>query len=180
VKGLLLPPERIRLLSAQYDNTAALSANSGTQTFGLTYTVPANTIQTGVVLRVSLGMQLSSSASTLPNVSFTVRLGGTNIVTQTANAPTASLTTRGFGLVLLIAGTAAPGGSVAVSTEFLGTHTWEGNIAGVAGGMNLTAQPVSAIATNGSLLIDVQYTTTNSTGGNSAALRQMIVEQIGP
>lgn len=172
---------RIRLLSIQYSNTDTLNANSGTQTHATTFSVPANVINLGMALRVTFGMFLTTSAATVPGIAYALRLGGTTVASMTSTVALASLATRGFGLQYLIAGTAAPGASVSVSTEALGTHPW----AGIYGGfpittMNATAQPVAAIATNGSLTIDLQWTTTNSTAGNTSGLRQLIVEQLGP
>lgn len=170
---------RIQLLSSQYTNSDSLSANSGTQTFATGYTIPANLLASGVTLRLTLGLTITSSAASVPNTNYALTIGGTTVYSQTAGAAAASLSAMGFGLVFLITGTAAPGASVAVDTAFLGTHPWPNAASTFAKSGNNTAQPVN-LATNGTLAIAVTYQTSSSQAGNSSALRQMIVEQIGP
>lgn len=165
----------VMLFDVQVPAADSLNANSGTQDFATTYSIPANTIVAGTVLRVTMNFVLTTSAAA---VAACVRLnvGGTQVYSGTLTAPPNSLTNIPFSLQFDIVGTAAAGAAAAVLTHGVNTFP-AGSIVFAPMNQNVVAQPVN-LATNGAMIIQPRYQTSGSTAGNSMRLTSMIVEQL--
>jgi collagen triple helix repeat protein len=155
----------------------SLSANSGTQNFATTYSIPANTLKSGTVVEIAFTFNLISSASPVA-VSFSMTLGGTTVISATSTSSPGGARNGAVGCVIQLVTNAAPAGAVDVSCSYIGTSP-------IASGSqtpfisNNTAQPVS-LGTNAPLAIVAQYVSSASTAGNSLAMKSMVVKQIGP
>lgn len=170
-----------RVLKAAADNTDTLTASviSTTETaFTKSFTIPANFLIANKILRVTVGMHLTSDGSP-PTSILRIRAGGVSgtilyLGNTAAIAP--SMTNRGFGSAFLIAGTAAPGASVAVLTEIFTMGTTFGTAvqAFSANGVAVTQN----VATNGSLSLVLTLQYGANTAGNSMTLTHFIVEEL--
>lgn len=175
MRGLLIPPDRIRLLEAHAQTNDQGAANSGTTTFATTLTIPANTLQANVHLRVTALFQLTTGTVTQI---YNLLAGATPIYTSATITP-AALTTRSMGMEWIISGTAAPGGSVAVITGTLSSPFQNTTATQIGQMANTVAQGVN-LATNAPITLSLTVTWGASTAGNTSNLLQFIMEQIGP
>lgn len=96
----------VLVMSSQYANADTLSGatNQNEQYFATTFTIPANYITTGKVLRVTFGICSISTAS--PTLLLKFKAGTTTLSGMTAVAPASG--TFYVGLQFLVAGTATP------------------------------------------------------------------------
>jgi len=172
-------------ISAQVGNSDTLSNSTANEQFFVTnYLIRAGTLITNKVLRATLIIEGSSSATAPPSFTFRVYLcqtaapfSGTkvNIYVSPGVAPSASATTNlGGGGQFIIQGTAAAGSAVTVESGLLG-----GVFNNATNGMRNTVSGAQTINTSVDeyLAFSIQYAnTTNS--GNNLTIRQLIVEPI--
>jgi hypothetical protein len=162
----------VRILSAQYASADTLQEATGNseQNFATTYTFAANSIVTGKFFRAYFGFGYTA-ASTIPNFTIVIKLGGTTIWSTTAAAPTAS-TGKHIGLQLMICGTAAAAASAGVVTT--PTMMYVGATAFTT---TNTAQPVN-LATNGTLALSAHVTFASTSAAETMTLHQLVVEAL--
>lgn len=169
-----------QVLSAQFSNTDSVNCpNNTTGNFATTYTIPANYLTANKLLRVILGLALTTSASP-PTIAYRMTVGGTNVYVAAGAVPTASLSGIAIGITFVIQGSAAAGASVAVYTHPL--NGYMGLSSSVNGIFQETTaltivQPVN-LATNGTLVIQPQLFCSANTAGNSMKVQQMVVEAL--
>lgn len=153
-------------------DTVAAPANTTTN-FTTSYTIPANTLITGVTYRVQLFFKATTSASP-PNSSFVLNMNATAGYASAQQALTASLTGQGVGISFLIVGTAAAGASANVNilpqVSLAGASLNPFN-------NSATAIPL-ALPTNASIVIHPAYFASAATAGNSLQLMNMLVERL--
>lgn len=156
-----------------------IAAGVGTQTltnsvttdqdFTSIYTLPANSLFTNKIYKVTVMIETVTGTSTA-TLGFYLKLGATKVVTTSANDITNS-TTRSAIFTYYIFGRAAPGAAANVSSSFI--------IGGmfIGGSTNVTNQPV-ALATNGALNITlgIVYSATGST--DTVELQGWLVEEL--
>ena len=181
-------PPRIRLLSIQFASGDSLNANSGAQTFATAFTVTPDVWVKDSIIRVSWVLSITSSAATVTGHQYTLnaqKAGPTNVVLQASvtagasTAPSASLSAKSAVLQAYIYVTAAPTNATAMDSSLAWHQFPIGGTAAASGLNGQTAQTVNLDLTVNQAL-QLIWTSSNSTAGNSVALRQMIVEQIGP
>jgi hypothetical protein len=153
--------------------SAASGAQGTTETnFASNWSMPANFLFTNKTIQVCAVFEYTASASP-PTLTLRFKAGSTTLVAETATAPNASQTNRGFPLCFILQGTAAAGASVSVEAGFLGT-VWSNLNA-----MNNTVdQPVAAIATNGALTLQISAQWGTATNGNTVQLHQFYVMEL--
>jgi hypothetical protein len=170
-----LPVSRVRRVGYSTSDTITASVVGTTETdFATNYTIPANLLVAGKVLRVTVGLLFTLSGSP-PTIIFKLKIGAVVLYagTATTTGPTA-VTNVGGGACWLIQGTAAAGGSVAVETEVIGVPQF---LVPYTSSYNTVAQGVN-VATNASGLLALAVRFGASTAGNSVTLRQFIVEEL--
>jgi hypothetical protein len=159
------------VLSSQYSDSVILSGSTTTneQTFSMTYTIPANYIVDGTVLRVTCGIK-SVATATVPTSTYRLKLGTTTMMGCTAVALTAGTYYTGF--QFLIRGTAAAGDSVNVDVE--NVHHYVSTAATSRWG----AGGLIAVKTNGTLALGLSIQFSTNAVTNNSSLRQLIVEDL--
>ena len=139
--------------------SAQILTNSTTtdQDFNTIYTFPTSSIYTNKVYRVSLVVETVTGVSTATIIPY-LKLGSTKVFTNIA-ADFTNSQTRSSGMSILIFGRQAAGASAAVTVGAT-LDKWIGG-----GGDNTINQPVTGIATNGTLALTfgVTYSATGST-----------------
>lgn len=142
--------------------------------FGSKFTVPANFMSAGRVLRVRMVMEMITVAGTTTLVTR-VRWGGGagTVIAQSQSTTPGGPQTRTHIAEISIVATAAPGAAVNV-------HTAVSQSPAVWGNANVTNQPV-AVATNADadLVITVQWGA-GGTVGNVLKLHSFTVESLNP
>lgn len=164
-----------------YNTTAAGGAvaatNAGTTetAFGKTCTIPANMITTSTMLRVTFNLIHTSTSGSTPTHTYkfrTTNASGTTFMATPAIAQAATAITANTEYIsFTLAGTAAPGGSVAVYVAEAGT----GN--GGDTRQRNTLAP-TALATNAAIIVATTLTFSAATAGNSVALAGLTVEVV--
>lgn len=149
-------------------DTLACSAmvNGVDSNFATTYTLPANFIDVGKIVRVSIGYEhlgTGAGANLLPKV----KLGGTAIYTSIVANPNLATPPNEVGLQLIIGSNLAPGAAVAVKTALVG---------GFAPLSRSSTTFSTTQATNGTLAIQPTFQCTATTAGVSLQLTSMLVE----
>lgn len=156
-----------RVLSVQRSTTDTITddAAGGVNTaFATTYAVPANFFIAGKVLRVTAPIELRTNAGP-PNITISIQLGATAVITFGTLAPTASVT-RGYQATAIMQGTAAAGASVAVL------------MAGLSNLGAITSSYTVNLATNGALTLAVYALwASNAANTHTAHLTQLLVEE---
>jgi hypothetical protein len=156
------------------------NSTASEQFFASTCKIPASEMLANMAFRFYMGMQVTGPATTTP---FTLSLalctvsgcgsGTKTYLYQSASTnSTGTVTNQGVGMTFIFQANGAPGSSVQVETEPMGS-TWT---AGTTALSSRVAQPVT-IATNVDeyLTITIAYgSTTNS--GQSTTVRQIIAE----
>jgi hypothetical protein len=165
------------IVTSSVANTDTVSCpNNTTANFATTYTIPANYLATKKVLKITLGFSLTSSSSP-PSFGFQLSVGGANVYTAAAAAPSISMTNIPMEVTFEMQGSAAASGSAAVYT-FLdlaqGTSTtaftpFKTPLSG------FVVQPVNLV-TNGTLVVQPILFCSASTAGNSMTLQRFVVE----
>lgn len=167
-----------QVLSKQVSTSDELQSTvvgAGTGTFATGYTIPANTLAVGVVLRVTL-LYITTVATTPVTMIFLTNVGGVNVYTSATITPTTQ-SNKSFGIQLWITATAAPSASSAVEIDTMHTPFVATAATSTVGLANGVAQTVN-LATNGTLAIQNQLTFGANSATNNVWLRQMIVEQL--
>ncbi len=139
-----------RVLSAQNGGDAN-NSSSGSGAFhdhSLTYTVPANFLTANKLLRVTVGLSVTTGSS-VPTLTTRLKLGSTAVYQQNGTGiPAASSTGMNLALAFYIQGTAVVGASAPVYSSVINGP----NGINAAGNYSSVAQPVN-LATNGTLVI---------------------------
>jgi hypothetical protein len=137
------------------------------------YTIPANYLTAGKILRVTVHYRMTSGSAP-PTILMKLKAGSTVLATHAAATPQASMTNVQGLMTYLITATAAP--SASSPLECAGTITT--NAFGNTLNLNTTAMPVN-VATNGSLVLQAstQWSAVG-TGTNTITLSQFVVEAL--
>src|SRR6266446_539215 len=90
------------------DDITAVTSNNAFVTFAQTYSVPANTLKVGTMLRAVAYARITVATATVPTLTCKIRLGGTDLIATTAIAPTAGNTTDTHRLEFTFVSRAAP------------------------------------------------------------------------
>ncbi len=153
---------------------AASGAQGTTETnFASNWSMPASFLFTNKAIRVCAVFQFTTTGSP-PTLILRLKAGSTVLVNNGAIAPSVSLTSKGFSNCYTVQGTATAGASVNVEAGFVGDRQLTVN----ANLFNQVAQPVSGIATNGALTIQISAQWGTATSGNTIQLRQFYVEEM--
>jgi hypothetical protein len=149
-----------RAFSSTVDSSTIVG-NGAFQTFDVNYTIPANTLKAGSVVRIT-GTVLRTGQNAADNIEIAVLIGGGGAYAfGAAPAPAAS---RCF-FDACITARANPG--AAVSCLGSGSVLWAGQPVGAFGSNN-------ALATNGPLIVSVRCNMPNN-AANTAVLQQLVV-----
>lgn len=143
------------MLSATRPNAGKTNSVTTDQDYASIFTIPANTISTGVWLEVRLHWKYVSG-SLAPTYGFYLKLGGTKVYTPSLAVNATAVGTYYFTMIFYIIGTAAVGAAVAVDVGI--EADWgTGDDHNVTGPQNL--------ATNGTLTIvpGITFSATGST-----------------
>jgi hypothetical protein len=170
-----------RVLSFQQstsDTVANVDAGATTgsgKAFATTYTIPANTLRTGKVLRLSVGFLYNSPASSA-SVQFRVRINGVDICKSSANTAS-SITSLSMFAQYIIWGTAAPGASVSVGCMAVNGTIVGGGAAGFAA--NTIGPEVSGVTTNANETLDMTILYgANTPTPHNYSMRFMMIEEL--
>lgn len=175
--GLLTHADGVvpRTLSAQRsgDTNNSASGSGAYKEHNLTYTIPANFLTQGRVLRVTAHFRVTTG-SAVPVVDIQLRAGSSVLAHYQPNATAVSATNNQFGLQWFIQAIDAPGAAADVEAVMIGNSN---AIASLVVHSD-TDMPV-ALATNAALVIKVatQWATAG-TGTNTLTLSQFIVEAL--
>jgi hypothetical protein len=164
------------VLFTQFSISDSKSCSTTEADFSTNYTLPAMYLTANKLLRVTIGFSLTSSASP-PGMAFNLKLGGTPVYTATQTAPPASLAASPGGITFYIQGTTTPGASVSVHIHPILPPTVNGTASVPFDGPTIT-QPVTTVATNGTLAIKAGLICSTTSGTNGMTLNQMIVEAL--
>ena len=138
------------------------------QDYASVYTIPANTITTNKLYRLSVLME-SVTGTSSATVTLYCKLGVTKVITSTATNITDG-TTRSMVLQMNFIGGAIPSASSNVHSSYFNS------LAGLATG-NTVNQPV-ALATNGDLAVTVGITYSGTWSTESMELQAWILEEL--
>ncbi len=161
-----------RVLTVTRPVEALTNSTTAQQNFTSVFTIPANYLVTGKVLRVSILFEFATG-STAQSQRYALKLGSTTVFDQGAAQTPGANTTRNAWLEFLIVGTAAAGASVAVETSSVSPGNWPP----ATSSLGATAQPVN-LATNGSLTIVPAITFGGTATTNTVTLRVAMVEEL--
>lgn len=148
---------------------SATITNTVTPTsFNRTFTIPANMLQVGSVIRIQGAGNYQQTAN--PTIAVQVRIGGTNITSNSI-----PLTVSNFGwsvLANLAIRTIGAGGTAGIGTGFIG----------FAGSTNSTNGLFGSISVNTTtaLVIDIQVTWGAASASNIISLESLTVEILNP
>lgn len=166
--------QNIVVSSQSAGDTNNSSSGSGSFfTHDLTYAIPANTITTASVFRISMAYGVTTG-SAAPPLRFALRIGGTTVYRSNgATTPSNNLAGANFVICVLLQGTTVPGATAPVYTNPILP------IASLTDGSNNNLpQPVN-LATNGDLTLTVQSRWDSAgTGVNTITLQQLVVEAL--
>jgi hypothetical protein len=152
------------------DTVTAADSNNSFVAFASAYSIPANTLKAGTVLRAK-ALVVVNDASGTDTLTVEMRIGGTTLVATSAVNPGA--TTDAHVLDFELVSRAVPGAAVSL----VGTGTWITD----TGGTIVTAPALLAptnFATNGALTLDVRAKWSSNTASTSARLEMLNVEII--
>ncbi len=151
----------------------AVSGAQGTAetNFSSNWSMPASFLFTNKAVQVCGVLQESTSGSA-PTLIIRLKAGSTVLVAFPAISPGNNLNSRGLAFCYLIQGTASPGASVSVEAGYQGVVP-----VNATGYLNNIAQPV-ALATNGSLTIQMSAQWGAATSGNTIRLQQFYVLEL--
>jgi len=152
------------------DTVTAATSNNSFVAFASTYTIPANTLKAGTIVRIRALVSVND-ASGSDTLTCELRIGGTSLIATTAVNPGA--TTDHHILEFDFLSRAAP----SASSSCVGYGVWGTN----TGGTMATASSLLAatnFATNGTLAVDVRAKWSSNTANTSARLEMLNVEII--
>jgi hypothetical protein len=135
--------------------------------------MPANFLFTNKAIMVCMVLQFSTSSSP-PTMLVRLKLGSTAVVNNTAVTVAGSMSSKGVSYCYTVQGTAAAGASVSVEAGYLSGP----QINASATLFNQVAQPVSGIATNGQLTVQLSAQWGTATSGNTVRLQQFYVVEL--
>jgi hypothetical protein len=150
--------------------TAAASANTFV-TFAQTYTVKANTLKAGTVLRGKLFVDVINAAAGTATLTINLRLGGTSLVATTAVDPALN---DWHSIDFEITSRVAPSGASAL----VGKFKWVTSTGGTNVAKEIILQSTN-FATNGALILDCQAKWSAADATTTAQLEMFNVELIG-
>ena len=150
------------------DTVTAVASNNAFVAFAQTYTIPANTLNLGSVLRVK-SLVVVNNASGTDTLTIEIRIGAVSLVATTAVDPGAVTDLH----LLEFEFTARAVAGAAASC--VGAGRWITNTGGtIAHGTGLL--PPTNFATNGALTLDVRAKWSSNTANTSARLEMLNVE----
>lgn len=161
------------LAYAQPDVSSITIANTTTETaFSKSYTLPANTLVAGRVVRVTARGTYSTKATGAGNATVRLKLGGTLLVQSGTNAVTDNLTNRGWELsaTFIVQGTGAVAPIETQGWLRLATSA----VAASEIDMEATARINFDLTADRALTITWQWSVQDT--GNTVSIRQLIVE----
>jgi len=159
-----------RVLSVTRPNEQKTNSTTADQDYTSVFTIPASYLIAQKVLRLTFEITHTTDGGASTQ-NYYLKLGSTKVYTQgAANTPGNNIT-RSSAVTFLIFGTAAAGAAVAVEV---------GLLSGIMGSAStyLNATAPQNLATNGALNIVPGIAFSTSTGGESATLRNVIVEEL--
>jgi hypothetical protein len=163
-----------RAFNSVVDSTALAQAAGGYVAFDQTYSIPANTLKLGSMLRIRAVTRFTVALNGGATQQVQVRLGGAAIITSAESTGGAVGTRCMIDTVLSFRG--APG--AAVEAAGVSTAVWSSTLA-VITTAPLAAGAVPTFATNAALVVDVA--TESSAAGDGSGrivLEQLFVEII--
>ena len=150
------------------DSVTAVASNNAFVSFSQTYSIPANTIKAGTVVRIRALVRVSDASGT-DTLTINLRLGTTSLIATTAVDPGA--TTDIHIAEFELTGRAAPGAAASI----VGSGRWITNTGGtIAHGTGLLG--ATNFATNGALVIDSQAKWSSNTANTACLLESLDVE----
>lgn len=156
---------------ATADTVTAATSNNAFVSFAQLYTVPANTIKAGTMVRVRAMVDISDAAAGTDTLTCNIRLGSTSLLATTAVDQAANDFQM---LEFVLVGRAAPGAAAAV----IGS----GSSITSTGGTNVAKGAIlqsTNFATSGALDITVQAKWSSNSATTTARLQMLNVEVIG-
>jgi hypothetical protein len=152
------------------DTVTAADSNNSFVAFASAYSIPANTLKAGTVLRAK-ALVVVNDASGTDTLTVEMRIGGTTLVATSAVNPGA--TTDAHVLDFELVSRAVPGAAVSL----VGTGTWLTDTGGTIATAPALLAPTN-FATNGALTLDVRAKWSSNTASTSARLEMLNVEII--
>lgn len=150
------------------DSVTAAASNNAFVSFASTYSIPADTIKVGTIVRIRALVRVSNASGT-DTLTVNLRLGTTSLIATTAVDPGA--TTDLHILEFELTGRAAPGAAASI----VGSGRWITNTGGtIAHGTGLLG--ATNFATNGALVIDSQAKWSSNTANTACLLESLVVE----
>ena len=163
------PPTSGQVFASNVDSATISQATAATA-FGVAYTIPANRLVAGSVLKSRAVVRISTALNGSHTLDTALRLGGA-VVVQSHESTGKAIHTR---CVLDATYTVRTDPSGTAGLAGVGTAIWTDTVAVV------TTNPVGAlptIASNGALVVDVVASASNAgTGAGRYVLEQLIVE----
>lgn len=172
--GISSGAQLMALLSAQLsgDTNNSSSGSGSDYNHNLTYSIPANYLTAGKLLRVTLGWKMTTGASA--NLTIKLKAGSTLLSQNVAGVPTGSVTGMTFATVFYLQAIDVPGAAANVQILPISNYASYTNVLNI----NNVTNPV-ALATNGALsLVASTLWSAAGTGTNAITLSQMIVEAL--
>ena len=147
--------------------------NSTAETVIATYTLPANTLKAGTVLRIRGGARVSGVTGT-PNVGINVRIGGLSGTVIASSGGVAVIGNDVLTADMLVSSRAAPSASSALVSE--GVARWTAS--GVGGQKPFLSAPTNA-ATNGALDLVLTGQWDAASSSNILVGEAFVIEVVG-
>jgi hypothetical protein len=155
---------------ATNDTITAAASNNAFVSFAQTYSIPANTLKAGTLVRVRLFVDVINAAAGTATLTINLRLGGTSVIATTAVDPAAN---DWQSIEFTFVSRAAPSAASAI----VGVGRWNTSVAGT----NVTKEAIlqsTNFATNGALVIDSQAKWSAADATTTAQLEMLNVEII--
>ena len=159
------------LISTKTSSTTL--TNSTAETVIATYTLPANTLKAGTVLRIRGGARVSGVTGT-PNAAISVRIGGVSGTVIASSGGVAVIGNDVLSADMLVSSRAAPSASSALVSE--GVARWTAS--GVGGAKPFLSAPTNA-ATNGALDLVLTGQWDAASSSNILVGEAFVIEVVG-
>lgn len=160
---------------AASDDITAATSNNAFVAFAQTYSIPANTLKAGSMVRIEALVRNLLVTATVPTWTVEIRIGGTSLVATTAVAATAGTTNDSHHLEVTFVARAAPGAAVSCTAA----GWWGTSVnSGATQAAGTTCLTPANFATNGALVVDVRAKSSTNAASNTVRLEMLNVEII--
>lgn len=149
------------------DTVLATASNNSFVAFAQTYTIPANTLKSGSVMKMRAHVTVNNASGT-DTLTVELRVGGTSLIATTAVDPGA--VTDHHVIEFEFVARADPGAAVSC----VGYGYWNTNTGGTMVSKTGILAPTN-FATNGALVVDVRAKWSSNTANTSARLEVLNV-----